>query len=187
MPLTLRDGWAVRPLGNVATLQRGFDLPLSDRIPGPVPVIGSSGLVGSHAAAACKGPGVLVGRSGSVGQVVWIEQDYWPLNTTLWVKDFHGNDPAFVYFLLLNFDFSRFVSGVSVPTLNRNLVHPIPVVVPPLADQRAIAGALRAVERAKLAAKQRETALDGLFGALLEELLSGRLPVSGPALDADPG
>src|SRR5687768_5300922 len=83
----LPDGWKILPLGDVATLQRGKDLPVSARQFGSYPVVGSNGVVGYHVEAVSSGPGVLVGRSGSVGKVTWIVDDYWPLNTALWVKD----------------------------------------------------------------------------------------------------
>ena len=174
MPAT----WVARPLGEVATLQRGCDLPAAQRDTGPYPVLGSNGRVGSHATAIARGPGVLVGRTGSVGNVVWADSDYWPLNTTLWVKDFHGNDPRFVYYLLSAFDFRSYASRVSVPALNRNLVHPVTVGVPPLTQQRHIAAILDA-SGAKISAEVgRRDALDALFRSLLNALMTGRLRVN---------
>jgi type I restriction enzyme S subunit len=87
--------WRDTTLGDVLTLQRGFDLPETDRKPGPYPVIASTGPVGYHEMAMVKGPGVVIGRSGSLGGGQFIDSDFWPLNTTLWVKDFKGNDPRF--------------------------------------------------------------------------------------------
>ncbi len=86
-----------------------------------------------------QGPGVVVGRSGSLGGGQFIKSDFWPLNTTLWVKDFNANDPRFCYFLLKSLDLKRFNAGSGVPTLNRNHIHPLPVRVPPLCEQRSIA------------------------------------------------
>jgi len=132
--------WRVTTLGEVLTLQRGFDLPEADRRPGRFPVIASTGQVGTHDEAMVLGPGVVIGRSGSLGGGQFIEDDFWPLNTTLWVKDFKGNDPRFCYYLLRSLDLSQFNAGSGVPTLNRNHIHPLPVVVPSdLNEQRAIA------------------------------------------------
>ena len=86
-----------------------------------------------------EGPGVVIGRSGSLGGGQFIEEDFWPLNTTLWVKDYKGNDVRFCYYLLKSIDFTQFNVGSGVPTLNRNHVHPLPVFIPPLREQRAIA------------------------------------------------
>ncbi len=112
----------------------------------------------------------MVGRSGSVGEVAWVEQDYWPLNTTLWVTDFHGNDPRFISFFLHYLDLGRFTGGVSVPTLNRNVLHRIEVRIPPVAEQRAISNVLLTVQKAK-AARQRELALERERKAALMEYL----------------
>jgi type I restriction enzyme S subunit len=119
-----------------------------------------------------KGPGVFVGRSGSVGKVTWVETDYWPLNTALWVKDFHGNDRQFVFYFLSSLNLSHVAAGVSVPTLNRNLVHPLPVVVPGEKEQRAIAGVLRTVQGAKEACEQVLAATRQLKESLLRHLFT---------------
>ncbi len=165
-------------MGEVATLQRGNDLPKSQRTHGSYPVIGSNGIVGYHSKAVACGPGVLVGRSGSVGKVTWVEQDYWPLNTALWVKDFHDNDPEFVYYLLDFIDLSKFAAGVSVPTLNRNLVHPVKVATPHLPEQRAIANVLRTVQEAIQTTEQVIEASRELKRSLMNHLFTyGPVPV----------
>lgn len=122
--------WINTTLSNVFALQRGFDLPAQNRRPGAVPVVASTGVVGSHNEPLVKSPGVVVGRSGSIGGAQFITNDFWPLNTTLWVKDFKGNDPRFIYYLLSNIDFKGFNVGSGVPTLNRNHIHSLPVSVP---------------------------------------------------------
>ncbi|RIH85262.1 Type-1 restriction enzyme EcoKI specificity protein [Calidithermus terrae] len=131
--------WRKLPLGKVATLQRGFDLPVQDRQPGSVPIISSSGPTGTHAEAKVMGPGVVTGRYGTIGEVFYIEEDFWPLNTTLWVKDFHGNLPRYIYYLLKTIDFTQFNDKSSVPGVNRNHLHTLTVHVPPLETQKAIA------------------------------------------------
>ena len=115
-------------LADVITLQRGFDLPESQRQDGDVPVVASTGVIGFHSEKRVTGPGVLIGRSGSIGGGQFISTDFWPLNTTLWVKDFKGHSPRFVYYMLRNIDFTRFNAGSGVPTLNRN--HLDSVLVP---------------------------------------------------------
>ena len=122
--------WVEKRLGEVCTLQRGFDLPTRQRKKGDYPLISSSGCIDSQAEAKVFGPGVVTGRSGSIGSVFFIEKDFWPLNTALYVKDFHGNDPRFIFHLLSKFDLKRFASGAGVPTLNRNNVHSEIVYVP---------------------------------------------------------
>ena len=138
--------WPVVPLGDVITLQRGFDLPSQNRKSGKVPIVSSSGISDYHAEAAVKGPGVVTGRYGTIGQVFLIKEDYWPLNTTLWVKDFHCNDPHFVSYLLRTVDFQSCCDKSSVPGVNRNDLHLIPVLRPPLPEQKAIAAILGALD-----------------------------------------
>lgn len=108
------------PLNEFITLQRGFDLPQDKRIKGDIPVIASTGIVGYHNEEKVQAPGVVIGRSGSIGGGQYITNNFWPLNTTLWVKDFKGHNPRFVYYLLKSIDFSQFNVGSGVPTLNRN-------------------------------------------------------------------
>lgn len=138
--------WIETSLGDVVTLQRGIDLPVQDRQPGKVPVVASTGIAGFHNKAAANGPGVVIGRSGSIGGGQFIREDFWPLNTTLWVKDFHGNDPRFCYYLLRSMDFSSLNAGSGVPTLNRNHLHPLPVLRPPLEAQQSIANCLGSID-----------------------------------------
>jgi type I restriction enzyme S subunit len=138
--------WLQLPLGDVMTLQRGFDLPSQDRKPGKVPIVSSSGVSDYHSEVGVKGPGVVTGRYGTIGQVFLIKEDYWPLNTTLWVKDFHGNDPHFASYLLRTIDFRSCSDKSSVPGVNRNDLHRIPVLLPPLPEQKAIAAVLGALD-----------------------------------------
>ena len=138
--------WAEMPLGDVITLQRGFDLPSHNRKPGKVPIVSSSGISDYHSEVGVKGPGVVTGRYGTIGQVFLITEDFWPLNTTLWVKDFHGNDPHFASYLLRTIDFQSCNDKSSVPGVNRNDLHRIPVLLPPPAEQKAIASVLGALD-----------------------------------------
>ena len=134
--------WPKVPLVKVATLQRGFDLPVKKRTPGNFPVFAANGVHGSHKESKVKGPGVVTGRSGTIGKVHYVDNDFWPLNTSLYVKDFNGNDPKWIYYMLANFRLERFSQGAGVPTLNRNLVHHIEIPLPPLPEQKRIAAIL---------------------------------------------
>jgi type I restriction enzyme S subunit len=113
-----------------------MDLPVQDRTNGNYPVVASTGIVGFHTEGPVKGPGVVIGRSGSIGGGQFIDQDFWPLNTTLWVKDFKGNDPRYCYYLLKSIDFKSMNAGSGVPTLNRNHLHPMAAVKAPLKAQK---------------------------------------------------
>ena len=102
-------------------------------------MVGSNGIVGTHSKYRVKGPGVITGRSGTIGKVHYTDNDFWPLNTSLFVKNFHGNYPRYVYYLLRNLQLQKFSAYTGVPSLNRNIIHPIPVLVPPLYEQQKIA------------------------------------------------
>jgi len=134
------------PLSDFITLQRGFDLPTARRKEGNVPVIASTGIAGYHNEAKVKGPGVVIGRSGSIGGGQYAANDFWPLNTTLWVKDFKGNNPRFTYYLLKGIDFTRFNAGAGVPTLNRNHIDNLCVSNFIPAEQARIASILSAYD-----------------------------------------
>lgn len=138
--------WKTYKLGEVSTLQRGFDLPNRKRVHGDYPVIAASGFSTWHNEYKVKGPGVTTGRSGTLGQVFYEVNNFWPLNTSLWVKDFHGNDPKFIYYFLKTLNFQEYNTGTSVPTLNRNDVHNLDVQIPDLPEQKAIANILSAID-----------------------------------------
>ena len=124
--------------GEFCKLQRGFDLPMKDRRPGSIPLISSSGVIDAVDRAMVCGPGVVTGRSGSIGNVFYEVEDFWPLNTTLYIKDFFGNSARFVYHFLRAFNLKRYATGTGVPTLNRNFVNVAQVWVPtePVVQQR---------------------------------------------------
>ena len=170
--------WTQVALDTVIQLQRGHDLPSDLRQSGDVPVIGSFGVTGTHDVARYAGPGVAIGRSGAaIGQATWVPGPFWPLNTCLFVTDFRGNDPRWVYRLLDLTDFAAFNSGSAQPSLNRNFLRSIPVMRPPLEEQRAIAGVLGALDE-KIAANQRVT--DG--AERLSRALWARATTDGPVV-----
>lgn len=126
------EGWEVKRLDDFVTLQRGFDLPKKKRNEkGCVPIYAASGINGYHDQVKAKGPGIVTGRSGTLGIVNLVLEDHWPLNTSLWVKEFKGCTAFYAYYVLDSIGLERFNSGASVPTLNRNDVHGNPVIAPP--------------------------------------------------------
>jgi type I restriction enzyme S subunit len=174
---TIPAGWSVTTLGEMATLQRGFDLPAAERAHGSVPVVASTGIVGMHDETRVSGPGVVIGRSGSIGQPQFIPTDFWPLNTTLWVGDFHRNDPHYVYYLLKQMDFSRFNSGTGVPTLNRNHVHPLPVLMPPPELRSRFGEVVKPMFAALRCHQEESRTLASIRDALLPKLISGEIHI----------
>ena len=180
--------WVDTTLGDVLTLQRGFDLPEAEREPGTYPVIASTGQVGTHIEAMVQGPGVVIGRSGSLGGGQFIQSDFWPLNTTLWVKDFKGHDPRFCYYLLKSLDLAQFNAGSGVPTLNRNHIHPLPVRAPTdVAEQRAIAHILGALDDKIVLNRKVNETLEAIAQAIFKSWFVDFDPVRAKAEGRDPG
>ena len=168
-------GWAIGILSNLLVLQRGFDLPSQDRVPGDFPIIAASGPSGTHHESMAKGPGVMTGRSGVLGKVFLELENYWPLNTTLWVKEFRAATPCFAYEVLRMLDFQSFNAGSAVPSLNRNHIHGLRYLIP----QRTCIEAYEAIAmdlhtRVKLNSQQAQT-LATLRDTLLPRLISGQL------------
>lgn len=132
--------WRETTLGQVIELKRGYDLPQQKRTPGHIPIVSSSGPTAYHSESKVQGPGVVTGRYGTLGQVFFIPEDFWPLNTTLYVRDFKGNDPRFISYFLRGIDFSAYSDKAAVPGLNRNHLHQESVRIPTdIHEQRAIA------------------------------------------------
>ena len=123
-------GWEVGSLDNMFELQRGFDLPKTKRTDGFYPLMAASGQDGTHDEYKVKGPGVITGRSGKLGIVSFVNADYWPLNTTLWVKNYNQSNPYHAYFFLQTLDLEKYNSGSAVPSLNRNNVHNLIQILP---------------------------------------------------------
>lgn len=119
--------WHRCNLGEVVKLQRGHDLPERVRVAGGVPVVSSSGVTGWHNVAKAEPPGVVTGRYGTIGEVFFIEEPYWPLNTALYVVDFKSNDPRFVSYLLRNTLRNYQTEKAAVPGVDRNVLHQLPV------------------------------------------------------------
>lgn len=172
------EGWGVGRLEDLTVLQRGFDLPSQQRIPGEYPVLAASGPNGTHCEYMVKGPGVTTGRSGVLGNVFYVHEDFWPLNTSLWVKEFRACGPAYAYYMLERLDTATYNAGSAVPTLNRNHIHTLPALLPP----RALTGhfeevALSLLRKQKQNDEQSAT-LALLRDALLPRLLAGEIDVS---------
>jgi type I restriction enzyme S subunit len=130
------EGW-IGKLEDALILQRGFDLPTKNRQEGNFPVYAATGITGWHNEAKIKAPCVVTGRSGSLGTVMYVDEDFWALNTTLWVKEFRKVTPIYAFYLLSSLGLEQYNSGAAVPTLNRNDIHGLSVVIPlsPILEQ----------------------------------------------------
>ena len=129
--------WETLKLGEFLTLKRGYDLPLDQREEGDIPIVSSSGITGCHSVAKVGGPGVVTGRYGTLGEVFFISEDYWPLNTALYVQDFKGNNPRFTAYFLKSILSATSSDKAAVPGVNRNNLHARSIRVTRNVDQQA--------------------------------------------------
>lgn len=176
----LPDGWKKVSVSELCALGRGFDLTEATRTPGDVPVYSSSGISYYHNKAAVLPPGLVTGRKGLLGRVFLVLEPFWPHDTTLWAKDFYGNDPAYVAYLLADFHLERLDAATSVPTLNRNNLAGYDIAIPAnAAEQACISSVLGDVDSlidalARLIAKKRT-----IKQGMMQELLTGRVRLPG--------
>ncbi len=170
--------WNVKKILDFAPLQRGFDLPTDKIIVGKYPVVYSNGILNYHDEYKAKGPGVVTGRSGTIGKVTYVKSDYWPHNTSLWVTDFKGNNSKYVYYVYEYMGLSKFASGSGVPTLNRNDVHVSKVAIPPIEEQKHIVEVLELWDTAIERQSELIEKLNLRKRVLMQQLLVGkkRLP-----------
>lgn len=164
------DDWEQRKLLDVAPLQRGFDLPASQMKEGKYPVVMSNGIGGYHSEYKVKGPGIITGRSGTIGKLHYIEENYWPHNTALWVTDFKGNYSKFIFHLYRMIDLSHYETGSGVPTLNRNDVHDAKVFVPRVEEQRCVAVLLDSLDHLITLHQRKLGKLQNIKKAMLEKM-----------------
>jgi type I restriction enzyme S subunit len=170
-------------LGDFINLQRGFDITAAVQHDGTVPVVSSSGVTGYHDKAMVKGPGVVIGRKGKLGSAYYIDCDFWPHDTSLWVTDFKGSSPKFTSYFLRWLRLERFDAATSVPTLNRNSVHPLPVAVPDPADQGPIVAEIESWEDRIRLEQTTLAKLQSLMRGIADDLLTGRVRVADGGLD----
>jgi type I restriction enzyme, S subunit len=171
--------WRRDKLGDLIPLQRGFDLPGSKVQAGRNPVVYSNGVMRFHSVAKVKGPGVVTGRSGTIGAVHFVDVDYWPHNTTLWVTSFARVDARFAYYFLTHLGLERFASGSGVPTFNRNDALGYEVSIPrERAEQESIARVLTDIDSELGALQGRFAKAQAVKRGMMQELLTGRTRLS---------
>ena len=169
--------WKTGRFGQFITLQRGHDLPVQDRCKGDIPIYGSNGIVGYHNKTQIEAGGVVTGRSGSIGDVYFEKSNYWALNTTLYVKDFHENDKEFVSCFLKYFQLERFSTGTGVPTLNRNDVHNQVIAFPDFQEQLAICEVMASIISPLGNLEKKLNQTQSLKKSLMQDLLTGKVKV----------
>ena len=127
-------------------LNRGFDLPESKIVDGEYPVVASTNIKAYHNAYKVKPPVVVTGRSGSLGKVQYIDSKCWPLNTSLYSKDFRGNNPKYIYYFLQTMHLEQYNAGAGVPTLNQNHLQQLKIVVHDIDEQKKVSYILSAYD-----------------------------------------
>jgi type I restriction enzyme S subunit len=132
------EGWEVKRLKWVTRLQRGYDLPADKRISGPYPVVSSGGIIDRHIECKATAPGVVVGRYGSTDAVFYIEENFWPHNTSLFVTSLQGNLPRWCFYLLKTISKADHAAKSAVPGVDRKDLYDIVVAVPPVLEQQDI-------------------------------------------------
>lgn len=160
--------WRNGKLGDFIELKRGYDLPQAKRTVGPYPLVSSSGVSDSHIVPKVHGPGVVTGRYGTIGQVYFVPEDFWPLNTTLYVRDFKGNDPRFISYFLTTIDFSAYSDKAAVPGVNRNHLHEALVKIPDLSTQHKIAVFLGSLDARIALLSETNTTLEAIAQTLFK-------------------
>lgn len=137
-----------KKLGDILNFKRGYDLPSSDRINGDIPVVSSAGITDFHNEFKKDGEGIITGRYGTLGQIFYVNGKYWPLNTTLYITDFKGNFPKFIYYFLKTLKLERFNGAAAVPGLDRNVIHKADVLfIEDLNLQKTIASILSSYDQ----------------------------------------
>lgn len=173
------DGVQFRRL---ALLHRGYDLPSDERVEAEVPVIGSSGPIGWHDRAVVRGPAVVTGRYGTIGQVTYVDRQCWPLNTTLFVHDFKDNDPRYVYWALRSLPLKSEAAKSAVPGLHREDAHRLTLRIHDESSRAAVVAELNNVQRSVDLLRERYEHLLRSLGqyrdSLIHEAVTGKLDVT---------
>jgi type I restriction enzyme S subunit len=176
-PDNLPEGWKSGRIDDLFILQRGFDLPVSERTHGTFPVFAASGLNGYHEKSMVKGPGITTGRSGAIGNVFYIIRDFWPLNTSLYIKEFKVSTPLHAFYVLKSLDLKGLNGGSAVPTLNRNHVHSLKAIIPQhdyvLEFEKEIVPLFQLLKKNE----QQNNTLSKIRDTLLPKLMSGEIDV----------
>ena len=178
------EGWLGK-LEDALILQRGFDLPIKKRKQGNIPIYASTGITGTHNEAKIKAPGVVTGRSGSLGTVMYVDEDFWALNTTLWVREFRRATPIYAFYLLSSLRLEQYNSGAAVPSLNRNNVHGLPIVIPDSSILEQFNNYVEPLFKLKKSLQEKNDNLRKTRDLLLPKLISGQIDVEN--LDIDTG
>ncbi|OGW40069.1 MAG: hypothetical protein A2Y97_07130 [Nitrospirae bacterium RBG_13_39_12] len=175
----LPKGWRKGKLGDIINLKYGKALKLENRIGGKYPVVGSSGIVGFHNEPLVKSPGIVVGRKGTIGEVIWLDEEFYPIDTTFYIEDQVGATGLyFHYYLLLSQDFKKIGSDSAVPGLNRNQALMTAIICPDIDTINKFNVLLKPLFEKKYLNNQEVKTLTTMRDALLPKLMTGKIRVA---------
>jgi len=170
--------WEVETIGKIASLQRGHDIREVEFIAGDYPVIASSGVIGFHNIKTSDSPNVVVGRKGSIGNVYYLDVDFWAHDTSLYVTNFFGNNQKYIYYLFLYLELERFGTKSGSPSLNRNDIHPLKISLPKPMEQERISKMLSHFDTSISNLKSGLNKLQHQKNGLMQDLLTGKVRVT---------
>ena len=171
------EGWSRTNINEILTFHRGYDLTKNEMKAGRYPVVGSTTVIGYHNEFKIKGPGIVTGRSGSLGKYQFIWDNFWPHNTSLYISDYKDHNILFVYSLLQTVDFASLNNGGAIPTLNRNVLSNIEVIEPTDELQEMFAKIAEAQYRKIRNLEKQNNQLKMARDVLLPKLMSGEVEV----------
>ena len=171
------EGWSRTNINGILTFHRGYDLTKNEMKAGRYPVIGSTSIIGYHNEFKIKGPGIVTGRSGSLGKYQLVWDDFWPHNTSLYISNYKGHNIFFVYSLLQTVDFASLNNGGAIPTLNRNVLSNIEVIEPEKKLQDVFAKIAEPQYQKIRNLEKQNDRLKTARGLLLAKLMSGEVEV----------
>ena len=171
------EGWEKTDINRVLTFHRGYDLTHKEFVDGPYPVVGSTSIIGNHNKYKIEGPGIVTGRSGSLGiyQLIW--ENFWPHNTSLYISDFKGHDVSYIYCMLKTVDFTTLNSGGAIPSLNRNTLSNISVLEPTMVLQESFSKEVTPMFKRQKMLLSQIRLLTEARDRLLPKLMSGEIAV----------
>ena len=171
------EGWSKTNINEILTFHRGYDLTKNEMKAGRYPVVGSTTVIGYHNEFKINGPGIVTGRSGSLGKYQFIWDNFWPHNTSLYISDYKDHNIFFVYSLLQTVDFASLNNGGAIPTLNRNVLSNIEVIEPTDELQEMFATITEAQYRKIRNLEKQNNQLKMARDVLLPKLMSGEMEV----------
>lgn len=171
------EGWEKTDINSIMTFHRGYDLTRSNMQYGKYPVVGSTSVIGYHNKYKIHGPGIVTGRSGSLGKYQLIWEDFWPHNTSLYISDMKEHHFLYLYGILQTVDFSVLNNGGAIPTLNRNTLSAIKMLKAPKLLQEQYVGIVEPYYNIIRNVEKEIILLTEARDRLLPKLMSGEIKV----------